>query len=478
MRIDLQNWIDHCINTLIANFKDNDDATMLIKCFVTQYELNALRIIENKAKFNENYNLHYYKQKIKNSVIKKEVKEVAFSGFDDKLDILFWPFQKSHFDVQIKIYNQLQNIKLSTAIVSHNHPVNSLINSQIVNGGIVINNLDHVWVDYKKIACYKELISSINNLPNFAYNNKSIRFKTLFLRSLNAWYWLYVQTTAIFNKMVSTYKPRVIFVGNSISLVGNLIGHLAQKKQIKACCIMHGRMNDYVQFGCFDYFYVFGKNDKNNMINNGISEEKIIISGSPKIDEFLKTNKNSPKKSSKYVLIALSGSGHSITEKHHIAILEMIYQVAAQLDAINFKFKLHRKDKIEYYKKLDTLKNTSIYKYGDASVSSNIYDWIKDANMLITGASTTALDAMLLNCAVITIDLFEHLKNVDFIEQNVSLHSTNIEQLLVNINIVLEQGEILKNHIETINGFIKGYYAQPEVGSLTLIENHIKSILK
>jgi len=477
MREEIVNWVKICVNSLVRDFQENEDAQLLVKVFITQYELNTIKSVKSNKSIKYNNQLNYAQQKIKNKIIKQQKQSISFFPNPKQIDVLFWPFQKMHLDAQIDIYRSLTaNGELKVGIFSNNKPIADKIIQEKLEDSISMNFSKPNWVDYKSLYFYKDLMLRVEKLPTLEINHITIYFKEILIKSLNVWYWLYVQTVDVFEKIHKKFNPKSIFVGNSITLVGNIIGHLAVKKNIKVFCMMHGRMNDYATYCKFDYFYLFGEKDKKNLIKNGIDTSKLIVSGSPKIDIFLKTEKFKLNNNNRTILVALSGSGHSITEQHHIKILEALYKVALKLINIEFKFKLHKKDKFDYYKKLNSLSNVSIFGYENKSVSSNIYDWILEADMLITGASTTALDAMLMKCPVITIDLLGHLKNVEFIKQNVSLHSTNVNELLYNINVILENEKTLKNHLITIERFIKGYYTQPKEGSSSLIEKHIKSL--
>ncbi len=478
MRQNIINWIQDCVFIILNEFQENDNATMLVKTFVSQYELNALRLQENDdtAGFSNTYK--YVKQKLRSSLLPTKSREINFSGEATRLDVFFWPFQKMHLDYQVEIYNNLRlENRLKLGIFSHNQPTANHIIEMNIEGTIHLIDNHPVWVDYKKLAFFKDLMFTIKKLPKLKLKDRDIQFGDIFLMSMNAWYWLYDYTIRIFNKIVEKYNPRSIFVGNSITLVGNIIGHLAEKRNIRTVCIMHGRLNEYLEFSKFDYFYLFGEKDKQKILKKGIPESKLIVSGSPRIDSFFNKKKQGTSKNEIVILVALSGPGHSITVQHHIETLKVLFVAAKRFPELKFYFKLHRKDHVDYYQELDALANTSIIKYGDLTVSENIYDWISESEMLITGASTSALDAMLMKCPVITIDLMGHLSDVDFISERISIHSKNEDELILNINKLLLKGKFFNDHLEIAEEYLKDIYSQPIEGSSNLIKNHIKSIL-
>ncbi len=478
MREEIISWVRICVNLLIKDFQEKDDVLILIKSFITQYELNAIRMLESGKTMKYKNRVEYTKQKIKNTLLKSEKQKIELSNSSKQLDILFWPFQKMHLDAQVEIYTDLiMDRQLNVGIFSHNQPIVNILKKKQFKGAIYTISTYSSWVDYKALPFYKDLIASVKKLPILEINSKIVFFKDVLLLSWNSWYWLYDYTLKMFDKIIEQYSPKALFVGNNITLAGNIISHKAERRGIKTFCIMHGRMNDYLEFCKFDFFYLFGVNDKKNLIKKGILSSKLVVSGSPKIDEFLKEKRHKQNKKVSSILIALSGSGHSITKQHHIQILKTLYDAAIKLTDVEFNFKLHKKDKLDYYKELRDLPNVFISEYDNPSVSSNIYDWISQTDILITGASTTALDAMIMNCPVITIDLQDQLKSVDFIKEKVSMHVTCFDELMLSINKISLRGDRYKNHLNIAKEYIQNSFTQPEQGSVDLIKKHLISII-
>ncbi|HBK72107.1 MAG TPA: hypothetical protein DDZ39_10725 [Flavobacteriaceae bacterium] len=479
MREEIISWVKECVNVLIKDFQENDEVKILIKAFVTQYELNTIRSIESNKNLKYNNQLNYAKQKIKNKIIKTQKPSIGFSLKPKQIDVLFLPFQKMHLDVVLPIYqNIVKNESIKVGLVSNNLSIQSWIKNKNIENSIFINDLEPFWVDYKKNKYYYDIIKSVEKLQKLSVKNKKIDFKEILLFSWNSWYWLYDSTLKMFDKIVENYSPKAIFVGNTITLVGNIVAHLAAKKKIKVFCMMHGRMNDYIQFSKFDYFYLFGVRDRDNLMKLGVSDNKLIVSGSPKIERFLtKTNKVTDSNHNKNILVALSGPGHSITVEHHILIVKLIYKLALEFKKVQFKIKLHKKDRITYYEDIIVLSNVSIYESGDMSVSSNIYDWIVNSDLLITGASTSALDAMLLDLPVVTIDILKHLENVDFINEKATFHATTYNDLQNHVNSILGDDLQVDLRIKKAKKFSQQFYTQPKEGSVNLMTKHLIKVL-
>ncbi len=471
-------WVKSCTDSLIDDFSGNEEALMLIKVFVTQYELRSIELNENKnLKFRK---LRYLKNKILSFFKKITPNKLNFSFSFNQLDILFWPFQESHLDFQIPIFNSFRISELKTDIFSHKPSINNLLNKRKTDNNIE-NESTHWghWRDYKKDNNYKAIVNNALNLPPLLIGDKPLYFKDVLLSCWDMYYWLYSYTVDVFYNSIKNASPKSIVVGNNMTLVGNTIGHLAKNMNIKVFCIMHGRMGSYPEYSSFDYFYLFGNRDRINLEKLGIPSSKLIVSGSSKIDNYLIKRKkiNNLTKINK-VVIALSGPGHSITEKHHIKILHSLYVAANRLTEIEFLFKLHKKDRLKYYLEFYNLKNVRIYEHGNKSISSNIYDWLLEASTLITAASTTALDAMILGVPVITIDRMNHLSNVDFIKEGITMHSNDDDSLINRILEIKNKNIKLENHLILSQKYIKDMYVHPNKGTVDFISSHINTILK
>ena len=238
-----------------------------------------------------------------------------------------------------------------------------------------------------------------------------------------------------FNRILNQSNYKYILIGNCSTSEGKLLETIALQKNIRTGSIQHGSMNrsnPIHGLSMVDDFYVYGEQPKQELIILGKKQKEIIVSGWPIQEEFKKTlekikNKNSNIEKAD-VLICLSGQGHSVSIQHHLDIIDMIAKLQKNLD-LKLILKLHPKDNIEYYQKLNKSK-TVIYNDDELiKIGSSLIELFTKVNVTITAASTAALESLLTETPVITIDLLKAFNNIDFINDGLTYHTTNYDEL-------------------------------------------------
>jgi hypothetical protein len=108
--------------------------------------------------------------------------------------------------------------------------------------------------------------------------------------------------------------------------------------------------------------------------------------------------------------------------------------------------KLHRKDRVEYYQEAQAEHPHSkliVVPDGDRRTPDNILDWLQGCSALVTVTSMTAVEAMLMRVSVITVDLADEIREVDFIDAGTTLHARNEEELEAALDRVFDAPESL-----------------------------------
>ena len=479
MRKEIVNWVKNSVQILEKQYSGNFELKLLIRAFITQYELKAIRILGGVASTPDPGIFHRLKSEAGSVVNYFRNTSIDFVGhMPQTLDILFWPFQKMHIDATEDLYSRLESEGISVGCFSHSIPTDQEMNNRKLSNQIRLKKRVARRRYYYRDSNCRTILTAAAEIPDFQNEQQSIRFIDVLLLAWQDYYWLFRETTEIFDRLVARYQPQSIFVGNCITMVGNMLAHLAKRAGIKVFCSMHGIMNDYLEFSEFDFFYLFGNRDKRSLVQLGIAPEKLVVAGSPKIDKNLGLTSVKSNRDKIRALVALSGPGHSVTLVHHVRIIEALGVAANRFKEVEFYIKLHRKDRPVYYEKLVKLNNIKLFAYGNPAVSANIYDWIREADMLITAASTTALEAMILGVPVLTVDLVRHLGSVSFIREGATLHATETSQLCSNIELVLERGPEYQKHLKIIAAYSKDVFTQPEMGTTSFMVSHLESALK
>lgn len=154
----------------------------------------------------------------------------------------------------------------------------------------------------------------------------------------------------------------------------------------------------------------------------------------------------------------MSGFGNSTSYNHHTSIIEAIGCVASKLPNINFNIKLHTKDKIEFYNKLNN-KNINIINDNDLLKTNKTFiDLVNENDAMITTTSASMFDAFLLKKPVLGIDLHAEFKGIEFYKEGLLIVSENVVDLENNLKNLKEKPEIFEPVINKASKYIKDYY--------------------
>lgn len=123
-----------------------------------------------------------------------------------------------------------------------------------------------------------------------------------------------------------------------------------------------------------------------------------------------------PLSSNCIILVAFSGAGHKTTLENHLQSLDYLEQLVSQLKTILFIVKLHPKDKTSHYERFKTYSNVLLTFELAKADQPDALDALMTAEILITGASTVALDALSLGKKVISIDPKRELSQFQFLQ--------------------------------------------------------------
>jgi len=395
--------------------------------------------------------------------------------------ILFWPFQPSHWKVQAPIY---QRLKDQSSVISNNRIQNSLIEEGLSVIPLIEKRRRIINIELIKIA-WKILALKIDNRID-----NSRTFKIIFLLGLSKWYYL-TRSTGVLTKMIlEKLDLELIVVGNETTIVGNtLVGILNDNKK-KSVSIMHGDLDFFITSKInVNKFFLFGDFYKNALIRKGVEDKRLCVSGSPALDFELENNMANKEEAQiilksfgeKYILIALSGPGHSVSFKHHFEVTKVIVEIARKMSFFTFVVKLHRKDRKKYYSSANGTErpaNLVIIPYNSKQYPSSIYSWLKNASALISISSTAVYDGMLMKVPVFSIDLQGESSKFKPISEKITIHSTSREELGYNLKSILANDQIVQKQLGLQNKFVKYYYANAEYNATDVIVDNLRELLK
>jgi hypothetical protein len=267
-------------------------------------------------------------------------------------------------------------------------------------------------------------------------------------------------------------RPRVLVVGNDLTLEGCVGCRVAAQSGVSTAVFMHGTITGIPMQAHHpaNLIYVYGDAHRLELLERGISDARIVVCGNPSMDSRSRLRgKTHPQLKARlglrddtpWILVATSGPGHRVSHAHHATLITNLSELARAFPKVPVVIKLHRKDRLEYYASI--LKASGdlplhIIPHDVAGFPSDIFDWLQGCSMILTGASTTAIEAMALDIPVITMDYCNELYSIDFIDAGATLHVTDASGLVDAVKKILSTGRLPTNVQQRAMEFLKGTY--------------------
>ncbi|MFN9116385.1 MAG: hypothetical protein ACK5XN_40600 [Bacteroidota bacterium] len=256
-------------------------------------------------------------------------------------------------------------------------------------------------------------------------------------------------------------NTKQVVVYNDLIMFGRILSELGNRHAIKTIYGMHGLLSDELieHLHITNEYWVFGNTTKQLLEKKGYLPNQVSVTGAPYL-EYYKTH-TSPfnllnaltiNPHHKVVLILLSGRGHTTSPKHHELLIQTLHEVirSTSENSFTYIFKLHKKDNPTYYQSIindpkiaDTVQ---FYTFESFQEKETIFDWIKLADVILTGASTSAVEAMYLGKPVISIDILgEYEKETEYIRNGATYHAKKTIEIVQLLNQLNENKLPLKN---------------------------------
>jgi UDP-N-acetylglucosamine 2-epimerase len=239
------------------------------------------------------------------------------------------------------------------------------------------------------------------------------------------------------------FEPKVLVVGNDITLEGRTGCRVAASRGVLSAIFMHGSLaGDALQsMHCADRVFVYGNVQRQALTLQGMGAERIVVCGSPSLDHRPRqTGQVHPLLQKRlgigpgdpWLLVATSGPGHRISHHHHRIVIEQLQRLSRALPKVPVVVKLHRKDRLDYYRKaLQDFDGTRLVVVAEETYGfpRDIFEWLQGCSVVLTGASMVAVEAMLMDVPVVTMDFCDEIREVDFIDFGATTHVTTAESL-------------------------------------------------
>lgn len=441
------------------------------------------RFIENKLSLESfipsgNISLSKIKRRISNYV---KWKKLSLNENYKEIDSVIHVNEISHLREMMPVYNILKE-KYKILFISNNLNTLRFIESK---------SLPYINL-YNQLNFFEnEIFYSTNTLRN-DYNHAIDTLNVLDSRKktiekfLKSKFIVYCNQTRWYTKLIKSYKIKFAFVANDLTSEGRLFTMICKENNISTFSVQHGNIySDWIsRHHIVDTFFTHGKLATNILNETNYTKINVIESGSPFVNNLIK-NKDIIKLKSdelarkhllpvKYVLIALSGYGHLTSKGNYFDCLNSIEKLISTKPSTFFVIKLHKKENVRDYDFISEKSNVKIVyeKSPVFNLEFSIFPWIMNSTMLITGSSTAAVEAMLLNKPVISLDFNDEYSSVDFINREASINVNTKDDLIRSFDNIDELQDRIKENSVSI---VKDYFGDSSNNSGKIIADYIVS---
>src|SRR3989344_1802926 len=326
------------------------------------------------------------------------------------------------------------------------------------------------------IGSYQQLGSIMRELKNDK-NNIIIRGSNFIGRSLFRkdvdYYVTAKNSEEDINNLMKNINV-VVTTNDTVPFENNVV-KTANKMGIPSIVIQHGALGEDESFkkSITTKVAVWGEITKKWMTGLGEDENKLVITGSPRYDEYITKKPKEREKvlkkfdiplSKKIILYAphqfnvkLTVESTQLTLEENKETLNKLFNATKEL-GLFLIVKLHPSNQIsieEIYRLIPDIgyKDYCIVEHGQ----EDLFNLIGACDIFTTFTSTTALEAMLLKKPIVTMNFFNKVDAMHYSTYGCAIQSTDDETLKKAINDILEKEEVRIKLEEMSDEFIRNY---------------------
>jgi len=355
-----------------------------------------------------------------------------------KKDVLFIIYTPNNFDTLAPIIKKMKDNFLVVKRDGFTNNVAKKLNNNINYNdieGYLTNELSRNIRKARKSLKnkYKEILKT----GEFDKQNLSYLFLIYFPEMVR-----YIE---IINNMLSIEQPKLLVVMNEINTIGNIAVFVAKQRRIKTLCIQHGVIGDILGFTpvSVDKITVWGNSSRRALIKKTVPKEKIIITGASKFDNIGKFNEEITKNIAREIGLDLSKKYVLFTTQNIPLIEETVKHLCIAVKSISGLQLVIKTHPAEY-----SIKNYQqiIKKSGVKGIvtSKYLYYLIEGCSAMITVASTTGLEALIMEKPLITLNFFGKTDPMPYAESGSAIGVYKSEGIAPAIKSILEDQNVRK----------------------------------
>jgi hypothetical protein len=249
-------------------------------------------------------------------------------------------------------------------------------------------------------------------------------------------------TTRTLTRVIGWFRPSLLLAGNPCTFEGRLAIASARGKRIPTATIQHGWLmagDPLWRNVPFDLICVWGTRARDALLGDGLEDRRIAVTGAPWLDGFRSSRRTGERP---MILIALSGAGHLVGTDEHHRVVRRIYEATAAIPRLRWVFRLHPKDNPDVYRSIAASVPGANGEIVEARRTElTIHDQLRETSILVTGKSTSAVDAMVARVPVITIGRPPGEMVPDFVSAGATTHVTPNMDLSTIVRSLLDGGQ-------------------------------------
>jgi len=354
-----------------------------------------------------------------------------------------------------------------------------------------IIKLKQIWVQLKKSNLFKD---SLKYKEIRLWPLLKLRFEQIFSDSC---IYRYIKIIETAENMIDKENPSCILMSFETGYYSLSSILIARERKIPSIGIQHGVISSSSQvyirnkttrslrsLDCPipDKLAVYGKYTKNLLTKRShYPNDSVIITGQPRYDSLRKIDKELTRKNffnkyslnlnKKTVLITTQALNNF---KERDDFLRNVIRSLKQINGIQIIIKPKPDEDVNFHKKIlkeEKTVGTIIPK------TSNIYEAINSADLIITVYSTTALEAMILKKNVLIINLGGERDQIPYVESGAALGVYKVEKILPTLKRMLNSKRPNKNLSKKRERFVYEQIYKNDGKSTKRVVNLIKSLL-
>lgn len=368
------------------------------------------------------------------------------TGRPHRVATLFWPRELTHINAQLPVLRCLEGRGTSCGVLACQPKAVDHLRHRGVESVFTCGAWPHVVRVARqagKLRARAAAAAPLLKLPLFRSGAQEVSLEPIWRATVCRLLSEVFESVANARSAIEQFQPAEIVIGNDITLHGRAAALVARNAGVRTAVLMHGNVTGDELHGrhVCDAVIVYGEAGRREMVRHGGDAARVLVCGAPYLDD-------SPRQSGqmdarlqarlqlgpqdRWILVATSGPGDRISHEHHRLVIENLLHLAAAMPDVHWVIKLHRKDRVTHYQSAlqgHAASRIHVLPFGEPNLPISIFDWLQGCPLLLTGASTVAVEAMLLDVPVITMDFHREIHGVDFIDAGATRHVTDFAAL-------------------------------------------------